>query len=67
MYNKSKDESLTESGLLAKHNANIARLAQSFGISLEGPQNIEPTKAKSKEADNFFSQGEFKTKLYDMA
>ena len=29
------DASLTSSGLLAKHNANIARLAQSFGLSME--------------------------------
>jgi hypothetical protein len=28
-------ESITSSDLLAKHNANIARLAQSFGIALE--------------------------------
>lgn len=28
------DASITSSGLLAKHNANIARLASSFGISL---------------------------------
>ena len=28
--------SLTSSGLLAKHTANIARLAQSFGLNMEG-------------------------------
>lgn len=35
--------SLTSSGLLAKHNANIARLAQSMGISM----NIEQEHGKN--------------------
>lgn len=52
-------ESLTSSGLLAKHTANIARLAQNFGISI-GDQEVKDSKPKINEE-------EFKSKLLKMA
>ena len=38
---KEEDVTLTSSGLLEKHNANIARLAQSFGINLSQNNKVE--------------------------
>ena len=67
--------SLTESGLLAKHNANIARLAQSFGINLpaegDGSQDAAEGNKVSSLIDQtknigLFDEPKFKQKLYDL-
>ena len=57
------DLSLTSSGLLAKHTANIARLASSFGIALEPTPKVSTAK---KESPIQFDKGEFTSKLSQM-
>ena len=74
------DASLTESGLLARHTANIARLASSFGIQLdegskapEGQPGVEKgtridqvLAEKNDELDGLFDQSQFEKKLQSM-
>lgn len=59
--------SLTSSGLLAKHTANIARLAQSFGLSVDNLDAGAKKKPAVSSQDSMFDQGEFKSKLHKMA
>lgn len=59
--------SLTSSGLLAKHTANIARLAQSFGLSMDN-LDADASRTKNFEShDGKFDSTEFKSKLHQMA
>ena len=55
-------KSITSSTLLDKHNANIARLAESFGINIQAENKLPETKI----SDPKFEKDEFKSKLAGM-
>ena len=56
--------SLTSSGLLAKHTANIARLAQSFGLSVDKLDDDSKKKPETESQESIFNQKAFKSKLH---
>lgn len=58
-------DSLTSSGLLAKHSANIARLASNFGITLEQKEAAKANEPKEDSAIQF-DKMDFQSKLNAM-